>query len=178
LPADWSATMMMALSDSPRPRRLSRAFLRILLPLSWLTCAIAWLLIVRWHVETVLATGPMILSLGVLMLVLALRMRHRAGIVLATSHIGVVVLFVGLVNALSWSPSDAAQPFGVMGVMYVLASGGLMIYGLRTIPRLWDEDHCQACGYPRRGVSSDRCPECGEFWEGADAMAAASPERA
>jgi hypothetical protein len=149
-----------------------------MIPVAWIVCVMSWLLIVGLEVESVLITGPIILGMGLVVLILSVRLGMATGIVLAISHVWIVVLFVALVNILSWGPNDAAEPFGIMGFLHLVISGGLTILALRNLPQLWGPDQCPSCGYPRRGLTSDRCPECGEYWNAVDATEAAKRDRA
>ena len=69
-------------------------------------------------VESVLVTGPILFTLGVLALLGGAFNRERWPVVLGAGHCGVCVLFLLLVNAFHWSPRDAKLPFVVMGAAY------------------------------------------------------------
>lgn len=111
---------VIPLEYEPATRKPSRWLdvLRWLIPFTWLTCAIAWLLIVLADVETVVATGPAICSAGVIMMYGALRCRWPAATVLGAAHVAICVLFFALVNLLNWSPGQATQPFAITGGIY------------------------------------------------------------
>jgi hypothetical protein len=74
------------------------------------------------HTETVVITGPVLFTLGVLSLLGGLFTRDRLAAGLGACHCGVCVLFVILVNALRWSPDDAHDPFVAMGTIYTLGA--------------------------------------------------------
>lgn len=61
-----------------------------------------------------------------------------------------------VVNLTGWAirwPEAAAVGFGLFAIV-----GAIRIAGDR---RTAGEEHCRGCGYPLRGLSSNRCPECG-----------------
>ena len=92
--------------------------LRWLLPAGMLCCAVAWGLI-RFEVESVLFTGPVLLGTGVATLLGGLRTRRWLCRVIGAAHCGIVVLFVSLVNVRNWSPGQAELPFTLMGLLYM-----------------------------------------------------------
>ena len=97
---------------------------RWMTPAAWVAALLAWGLI--WYeTESVLFTGPVLFSAGLVMVISeALARRNRGAILLlGAGHVGICLLFVGLVNLLSWGPGEARWPFLVMGALYVIASG-------------------------------------------------------
>jgi hypothetical protein len=78
-------------------------------------------------VESVLATGPLICFVGALMIAMGAYRRDWARSGLGAGHVGISVLFVALVNFLSWSPGDAELPFKWMGGCYVAVTVGASI---------------------------------------------------
>jgi hypothetical protein len=96
--------------------------LRVLVPIAWLACLIAWgLLFVE--VETVLVTGPIIALFGLGMLVGGLRWRSSIHVVLGTMHCAICLLFFMLVLRGRWTPDQSFKPFTAMGGAYLLLSG-------------------------------------------------------
>jgi hypothetical protein len=84
----------------------------------WLTCLVAWALVLLGLVESVLVTGPIIFTLGLLTLLGGAFNRERWPLILGVSHCAICVLFLFLVNAFHWSPRDAKLPFTVIGGVY------------------------------------------------------------
>jgi hypothetical protein len=144
------------------PRRLAHRTFWVMSPLAWIACLLGWLFMVASDVRTVLVSGPVIFVCGLLTLLAAVWLRHRPGMALGAMHAGVVMLFAMLVNVLSWGPRQAQRPFFIMGAMHVLVSACVTAWALRTAPAAWDPTQCQRCGYSLRGLTSSRCPECGE----------------
>ncbi len=163
LPLAHDMKIMQPLDEPYRPpRRLSRAVFLVAAPLAWLACVVAWLIMVGRDVRSVVVSGPIIFVFGLLVLIPAWRLRHRIGVATSATHMGIVVLFYALVNLLTWNPREAERPFLVMGALHLLLSAGLTIWAMCTTPRVWDSSACQRCGYSLRGLTSNRCPECGE----------------
>lgn len=106
-------------TPSDRPATWERVT-RVAIVLAWLCCAIGWALIIFVDVETVIASGPLLTALGLVMLFGGLRLRRPSYWVLGSAHCAICILFVVLVNVRHWSPADAATPFAVMGGMYAL----------------------------------------------------------
>jgi hypothetical protein len=100
---------------------------RIVHPLALLACAIAWLLIVFVEVESVLFTGPVILTLGVLLIIGGALARDARAVAFGIAHAFICVLFFLLVNLFGWSPGQAKQPFTVMGASYTCVAVALAV---------------------------------------------------
>ena len=101
--------------------RLTRS--QWLLASAWAACLVAWGLIVSLDVQTVVVTGPVIALLGLATAFTGLRIGRRAYQWIGAADVAICVLFVTLVNWLSWSPRDATLPFTVMGAMHVIGTG-------------------------------------------------------
>lgn len=91
---------------------------RVCALLACLCCVVGWALITFYDVESVLATGPVLFGLGALTFAGGLFTRSPLAWSLGVAHCCVCLLFVALVNLLSWSPSDAEWPFTVMSSVY------------------------------------------------------------
>lgn len=130
-------------------------------PVSWSVCVLAWLLIVLVDVESVLFTGPALFLLGLVLLVIGALHRSFWFVALGIGHISIVVLFVALVIAYSWSPSDAKDPFAAMSLSYVLFVSPVSFVAWMRRPRGFAPWQCRSCGYALIGLRSGRCPECG-----------------
>ena len=87
--------------------------------------------------------------------------RHKTGIVLGASMIGISLLLYLLVVTLEWSPSDAELPFSVLSPTYMALSLPMVVYVLVRPPVLFKEWQCHGCGYPIVGLTQPSCPECG-----------------
>ena len=102
------------------PSRAWRGIVKVCHPLALLACAVAWVLLVAVHVESVVFMGPLLLVLGVLLTVGGVMAQDRRAMGFGIAHASICLLFFGLVNVLEWGPSDAELPFTVMGGAYTL----------------------------------------------------------
>ena len=102
--------------DRPRWRRANRWIAGA----AWTTCAVGWLAIVLIGVESVLVSGAVLTSLGVLLVTGGVLTHDRLVIGLGAAHCAVCVLYVVLVTVLNWSPSDAQRPFSIMTAAYTV----------------------------------------------------------
>ena len=84
--------------------------------------ALAGWLAVLSDVHAVLVAGPVLFSVGVLMVVGGLWRRQPWIWGLGLAHCFVCLLFVALVNLLHWGPQQAAQPFRALAGTYNLLS--------------------------------------------------------
>jgi hypothetical protein len=103
-----------------RRSRVWRRIATVCLILAWPLCAIA-VALVAWETESVVATGPLLFVLGILILLGGLFTRDHLAAAIGAAHCAICILFFVLVNALNWSPNDAHTPFLVMGTIYTLA---------------------------------------------------------
>ena len=101
-----------------RRARRWRFVVRACAVLAAATCVAATALIAFASVESVLATGPVLFVVGLLMVVGAFKQDDLFGWVLGLCHCFVCALFLGLVHALGWGPDDAAGPFLAMRIAY------------------------------------------------------------
>ena len=68
-------------------------------------------------VETVMGTGPVLSGLGLWLALRATRAHNRAATLLGLGH-GVLALTLFVtVNALGWSPTQAREPFAIIGTV-------------------------------------------------------------
>jgi hypothetical protein len=150
----------------PEAMRLSRwvGWARRLMVMSWLCCAVAWLLIFH-NVRTVCWTGPIILLLGLLLSLIARCQSYRGAVAIGVCHCAVCLLFFGLVRILNWSPDQATFPFAVMGGTYVAATLAAVIWAWRHAPVIRLPWECERCGYLLYGLTAPRCPECGTAFD-------------
>jgi hypothetical protein len=91
-------------------------------------CIIATLLIPMIDVKTVLGTGPTLFVAGALMLVAARQNRDLLDSVIAAGHLGICLLFFGLVHLLHWGPGDATTPFLAMGAIWCVIASVAMLW--------------------------------------------------
>jgi hypothetical protein len=105
---------------APAGGRWWRRIAFICLAVAWPLCLIA-LGAILYETESVVITGPILFTLGVLALLGGLFTRHRLVVALGAAHCGICLLFLLLVNAMEWSPDEAHVPFLVMGTVYTLA---------------------------------------------------------
>ena len=106
----------------PSPRAtIWRAIVRWTVPLSWLCCVVGTFAILV-EVESVLVSGPVLFVLGLLTLIGGKMTGRRWVTGLGWGHVGICILYVGLVNLRGWSPSEAEAPFAVMSIVYTLAT--------------------------------------------------------
>jgi hypothetical protein len=114
---------VLPLEYAPPPQAGSRVWRRILsicLPGAFGVCIVAVALIAAVDVESVLFTGPALFTAGLLTVLAGVFVRDRFACIVGACHCAICLLFVGLVNALHWSPRDAHTPFLVMGVLYTI----------------------------------------------------------
>jgi hypothetical protein len=120
-----------AVAAAARPSRMAR----VSVIAAWSVCAIAWVLIMAVDVETVIVTGPIIATLGLMILIRGIIERRAPFTVLGASHLGICLLFVVLVNLFRWSPAEATKPFVAMGTVYLIANGVVTLWLLS--PSRW-----------------------------------------
>lgn len=70
---------------------------------------------------------------------------------------GLGAVFGSLVTEL-WSAQLLGVPAGMLGAGYV----GVLLARHFSQPPEREPGHCPNCGYDLRGLTKDRCPECGE----------------
>ena len=110
--------------NTPRLRK----WLRFLAHAAWLTCILAWLLILYPTVESVLVSGPLIFLLGAALLIVAWRVGSPRHMILGASHCAICLLFFMLVQQLKWGPGAARTPFAVMGGAYAAAAAAATLW--------------------------------------------------
>ena len=101
-----------------------------------LTAAIAWgncllgTVGIFVDAETALLSGPLLLSAGVLMILAGVKSARRLAMMVGCGHVGVCLLFFGLVNVLHWGPGAAQRPFMVMASLYTALTvvPSIMVY--------------------------------------------------
>ena len=125
-------------------RRRWRAVARICLVLAWMTCLVAAFLIAQVDVESVLVTGPILFTLGLLALLAGALTRQRLPLFLGVAHCSVCLLFFFLVFLLEWSPQEARTPFIVMGSLYTLGAAAPTL-------KLVSREPCASSGDGTRG---------------------------
>jgi energy-converting hydrogenase Eha subunit E len=141
--------------------RLAQRFGAITLWVGWFVCMTALLLIVLVEVESVLVTGPILMTLGIAATVLGGVLRYWRMSLLGLAYIGVCLLFFGLVVSLGWGPRESKIPFVAMGTLFTIASLPFVVWVARYVPRRTDPWRCKECGYLLYGLTDPRCPECG-----------------
>jgi hypothetical protein len=67
--------------------------------------------------------GIPIFAAGMLAIVGAALVRDWWGLALGVCNVGVCLLFMLLVNLLTWSPDEAHMPFSIMGAVYTPLAG-------------------------------------------------------
>lgn len=100
--------------------RIWRRIAYVCLAIAWPGC-VAAVAFIAAHTESVVVSGPVLFTLGVLALLGGLFTRDRVAAVVGACHCGVCVLFFVLVNLFRWGPDDAHDPFLVMGTLYTVA---------------------------------------------------------
>jgi hypothetical protein len=141
---------------------------RVLLHASLAAAVVAWGLIGVVDVESVLFTGPLLFSLGLILAVLGANSRRAAVGFLGVSLSGVCILFPGLVNGLNWSPGEAHAPFLILGLGYLVLAAVLYRRALSALGIERSPWFCKGCGYLLRGLAEPRCPECGTAFDPAE----------
>jgi hypothetical protein len=153
-----------AAAGAPGPRKGRPRAAWWLLLLDLIAVVVAYLAVLA-EVESVIVTGPILVVLGVATCVVCGMLRYGLGVGAGVGHVLISVLFVTLVNALSWSPRAAETPFRAMGLIYLAAFVPLGVIAMRRIPAPHDPGKCEGCGYPLYGLTSPRCPECGKGFD-------------
>ncbi len=131
----------------------------------WLSCAVAEGLIVFWDVESVLVTGPIILLLALIGIILAWSAGYRALALLGLANALICLLFFSLVISLNWKPPDAKTPFAIMGFLYTLSTLPIACWLTQRAPGRPNPWECLECGYLLYGLTEPRCPECGRVFD-------------
>lgn len=150
---------------------------RWLLWIGWAVCALAWVLIAAVDVESVVGTGPALFLIGLATVVAGARARYPAAWGLGLAHCAICIVFVALINLLSWNPSQAAGPFTVMGLAYTVVTLPICIIVFGRPPQVHEPWECAQCGYMLFGLREPRCPECGLAFDPARFEAIAARER-
>lgn len=109
--------------------RVDRTLGRLLLT-AWVITAIGWVLMVI-HVETAVASGPVLCVLGLMIAMMGVRRRRAWAAGIGAGDCAICALFVGLVLHFNWSPDEARVPFLLMGGVYVAISGVCTMLALR-----------------------------------------------
>ena len=150
------------MTPSPGYRRrwhLRITRLSLLFGTAW--AVIAWICIFGMGARSVVFTGPILFLTGLYCVYSGWRLSYRGALLLGSAQAGVVLLFVVLVNLLSWGPNEAKKPFIGMGAVYLLAVIPASIHAWSHPPRLIIPGECERCGYILFGLREPRCPECG-----------------
>lgn len=128
---------------------------------SWLVCLLTALLVPCTNAEVTPFAGPVIFSLGLIMIAIGLRRRVWLVVWAGLGHCGICGVFVGLVWIAHLGPTQAVPPFLLLGMAYCVLTGIYMVRARKRLP-LWQPWQCRRCGYPLIGLSKPRCPECGQ----------------
>lgn len=140
----------MSLADDEAAER-ARLHERLHLPLAF--CVFGYVVayaVLLMKVETVMGSGPILAALGIWLAVRGHQARHAPSQLLGA---GLAVLLVTLfitVNALSWSPSDAEDPFAVIGAVLGVVVVGLALLSLRAPRRAAAVELRDALGHTPR----------------------------
>ena len=146
----------------------------VLLVVAWLTCAIAWALVL-FEVESVIATGPVIFFLGVLLIILGAVSGNPQAVLTGVAHCAVCLLLFFLVLILNWSPTQAEGPFIWMGISYLVIATPMTLWALLQRPRVRPPWECKTCGYALYGLNDARCPECGTAFDPGSVLGLSPP---
>jgi hypothetical protein len=117
----------------------------------WPVCLLAWFGLFA-RVESVLFIGPVILLLGLLALVGGIVHRAAWIAVVGLWHLVICLLLVALVNLRDWSPSEAKDPFIIMGLVHLILTLPLTLYVLWNPPA---EPVVDPAPPPPRDLSAD-----------------------
>lgn len=150
----------------PRDRRITRGIriTRGLLGGNLFACCVAYAFMLR-EVKSVVWSGPALLLLGVLLVILGIRQRYRGAGLAGLANIGICALFVAAVLSLDLSPYDAEVPFAIIGGVFLSGLLPLVLLAIAATPRRASDDCCSSCGYLLIGLTVPRCPECGEAFD-------------
>jgi len=97
-------------------------------------CTIGAGWICLFAVEAVVIISPLLLVCASALLVASLIAKWPRAMALAFGHIGVCVLFFGLVKLLNWSPRRATMPFAWMSSVWTIAALAWSIHVLHRPP--------------------------------------------
>jgi hypothetical protein len=136
----------------------------MLLVLGWMVCLVSYGLMLN-DVETVLASGPTLLIVGILALIFSTIKSYWWGIAIGLAHISLTFVFFFSVFINQWSPRDAELPFAVMGAAYLVAITPATVIAWLKRPSGFASWQCQHCGYPLVGLERPQCPECGHSFD-------------
>ena len=142
-----------------RRRHLRITRLSLLFGTAW--AVIAWVCIIGMGARSVVFTAPILFFTGGFCIYSGWRLGYGGALWLGIAEAGVVLVFVLLVNLLSWSPIKAQAPFIGMGAAYLLAAIPASIHAWSHPPRVLTPGECEKCGYNLFGLREPRCPECG-----------------
>ena len=136
-PDDSNPYRSPQVQDTPAEERrlLSRISYRAVAILQSLTIAIG-VPLACWEIETILGSGAILFSFGLLSLAMALRAKFMAGIVFGASGPLMTLGCFVLINVKSWGPSDAQDPIAGLAVVYAFTFGLLGFWTLfRSVPK-------------------------------------------
>lgn len=128
---------------------------------SVLFCLAAYLSIFLIDIEIAAGSGPIIGVLGLVIMGFAKKYNHPPGTRMGYTMVSFVIGLTLLIWIAGWSPSEAYIPFGVLGTGFVIAMFVLSNRSFATAPKRFQDWNCQQCGYPIYGLTTPRCPECG-----------------
>jgi hypothetical protein len=81
-----------------------------------------------YEIESIVASGPILALVGILICFLAYRERDRSGILLGSSAISLCVLVFLLIFLNRWSPEQATKPVTVVSWVYTAMASPFAVY--------------------------------------------------
>ncbi len=87
----------------------------------------------QYQTVTIVASGALLLVIGIVICFLAVRTSDRSSGYLGASSIVLCVVVVSLINIFSWSPESATKPVTMISLAYAILAVPLALYiGFRT----------------------------------------------
>ena len=129
--------------------------------LTVLACLAAYLTALLRSVESVLGTGPAIAVLAGVLWAMAAKHHHPPGIRIAYFILTFLFSLTLLTWIADWAPNEAYVPFVVLGSGFIVTVLVLSNRSFGNAPNRYEEWQCLNCGYPLYGLTTNRCPECG-----------------
>lgn len=126
-----------------------------------LACLGSYIVVLISGVEASLALGPIIAILAGVLWLAAAKHQHPQGIRIAYFILFFIFAMFLLTWIAGWGPSQAYVAFAVFGSGFVITTFVLSNRSFANAPKRYKDWQCLQCGYPLRGLTSTRCPECG-----------------
>lgn len=128
----------------------------------WLTVVVTIPLIVWIDVESILATGPILMVFALLLIAFAYPVRSRLPAALGGGFLAVVLGTFLMIAIPELSPEEAEIPCLIVAVTTAVATLAPVIWMGFLRPAIRSPYDCWKCGYDLHACVTPACPECGE----------------